>query len=75
MPHGDEDRNRRSRDEAWAKKSNESSFGYKLHSKTDVDNGLIQDLENMTASVHESRVDLGLSGEVVYQDKGYHHGV
>lgn len=70
-PRGEEAETRRSRDGAWAKKGGESSFGFKLHSKTDTDHGLIRDLETTTASVHDSRVDLSRPGEVVYRDKGY----
>jgi IS5 family transposase len=70
-PRGEEAETRRSRDGTWAKKGGESSFGYKLHAKTDVDHVLIRDLETTTASVHDSRVDLTRPGEVVYRDKGY----
>lgn len=70
-PRGGEARTRRSRDGSWAKEGSRSSFGYKLHSKTDVDLSLIRDLETTSASVHDSLVDLSRPGEVVYRDKGY----
>jgi len=70
-PRGEEAKTRRSRDGRWAKKGSKSSFGYKLHTKSDVDLGLIRDLETTTASVHDSQVDLSRPGEVVYRDKGY----
>jgi IS5 family transposase len=70
-PRGDEAKTRRSRDGTWAKKGSRSSFGYKLHAKTDVDRGLIRDLETTTASVHDSQVDLTRPGEVAYLDKAY----
>ena len=70
-PRGGEARTRRSRDGSWAKKGSRSSFGYKLHAKTDVDLGLIRDLETTSASVHDSRVDLSRPGEVAYMDKAY----
>jgi IS5 family transposase len=70
-PRGREARTRRSRDGTWAKKGSKSSYGYKLHAKTDVDLGLIRDLETTTASVHDSRVDLTRPGEVAYLDKAY----
>ena len=70
-PRGDEAETRRSRDGSWAKKGGKPSFGYKLHTKTDTDLGLIRDLETTPANVHDSRVDLSLPGEVVYRDKGY----
>ena len=70
-PRGDEAETRRSRDGSWAKKGGKSSFGYKLHMKEDTDLGLVRGLEVTTASVHDSRVDLSLPGEVVYRDRGY----
>jgi len=70
-PRGEEARTRRSRDGTWTKKGGKSSFGFKLHAKTDVDRGLIRDLETTTASVHDSRVDLTRPGEVAYLDKAY----
>ena len=70
-PRGGEARTRRSRDGTWAKKGSRSSFGYKLHLKSDTDLDLIRELETTTASVHDSRVDLSREGEVVYRDKGY----
>jgi IS5 family transposase len=71
-PRGEEAETRRSRDGNWGKKGNNSSFGFKLHIKPDVDLGLIRELETTTASVHDSRVDLSEPGEVVYKDKAYH---
>ena len=70
-PRGEEARTRRSRDGSWTKKGTKSSFGFKLHAKSDVDHGLIRDLETTSASVHDSRVDLSREGEVVYRDRGY----
>jgi IS5 family transposase len=70
-PRGEEAATRRSRDGDWAKRRKESFFGYKLHVKTDLDLGLIRTVEATPASVHDSRVDLSLPGEVVYRDKGY----
>ena len=70
-PRGDETATRRSRDGDWAKRLKESFFGFKLHVKTDLDLGLIRAVETSSASVHDSRVDLSLPGEVMYRDKGY----
>jgi transposase, IS5 family len=70
-PRGVEARTRRSRDGTWAKKGDETHFGYKLHQKTDIDYGLIRDIETSTASLHDSQVDLSIEGEVVLRDKGY----
>jgi len=64
-------RTRRSRDGSWTKKGSRSHYEYKLHTKVDVDHGLIRELETTPAKVHDSRVDLSKPGEVVYRDKGY----
>ena len=53
------------------KKGEEFYFGYKLHNKVDVAYGLIRAIETTTDSVHDSRVDLSVEGELVYRDKGY----
>jgi IS5 family transposase len=37
----------------------------------DIDYGLIRSIESTTASVHDSRVDLSVEGEVVLRDRGY----
>jgi len=70
-PRGDEAQTKRSKDGAWAKKNSKSYFGYKFHSKMDTEHGLIRDIETITASLHDSQVDLSKEGEVVYRDKGY----
>ncbi len=70
-PRGDEAKTRRGRDGSWSVKCGKSYYGYKLHMKMDLGHGLIRELEASTASVHDSRVDLSLPGEVVYRDKGY----
>ena len=70
-PRGDEAATRRSRDGCWAKRLRKFFFGFKLHVKTDLEYGLIRAVEATTASVHDSRVDLSLPGEVMYRDKGY----
>jgi IS5 family transposase len=70
-PRGGEAKTRRSRDGTWAKKGNETHFGYKLHQKTDIDYCLIREIETSTASLHDSQVDLSTEGEVVIRDRGY----
>ena len=47
------------------------TFGYKLHTKSDIIHGLIRELETTSASVHDSQIDLSQQGEVVYRDRGY----
>jgi IS5 family transposase len=56
---------------SWAKKGVKSFFGYKGHILIDTENHLIRDVETTTASVHDSRVDLGIEGIPRYADKGY----
>jgi IS5 family transposase len=68
---GGDAKTRRSRDGTWAKKGDEAHFGYKLHSKVDMDYGLIRDIETTTAKLHDSQVDLSVQGEVVLRDRGY----
>ncbi len=70
-PRGDEARTRRSKDGTWTKKNSKSYFGYKLHSKEDIDYGLMREIETTTASVHDNQIDLTKPGEVAYKDKGY----
>ena len=70
-PRGDEAKTRRSKDGTWVKKGKKLYFGYKTHTKTDIDFGLIRDLETTTASVHDSVIDLSKHGEIVYRDRGY----
>ena len=70
-PRGDDAKTRRSRDGTWAKKGNETHFGYKLHQKTDIDYSLIREIETTTASLHDSQVDLSIKDEIVLRDRGY----
>src|SRR5512136_2424117 len=70
-PRGDDAKTRRSRDGTWAKKGKEIHFGYKLHQKTDMDYGLIREIETSTASLHDSQVDLSIKDEIVLRDRGY----
>jgi len=62
---------RHSRDGTWTKKGKKSYFGYKLHQKSDIDYGLIREIETTTAKVHDSQVDLSIKDEVVIRDRGY----
>jgi len=70
-PRGDAAKTRRSRDGTWVQKGKRSYFGFKLHSKTDRDYGLVRSIETTPSSTHDSQVDLSLPGEVVYRDRGY----
>ena len=66
---GNEAKKRRSKDGTWAKKGNESHFGYKLHQTMDIDYCLIRDIETSTASLHDSQVDLSIPGIPVFRDR------
>jgi IS5 family transposase len=68
---GEDAKTRRSRDGTWAKKGDETHFGYKLHQKTDIDYCLIREIETTTASLHDSQVDLSTKDEIVLRDRGY----
>jgi len=68
---GDDAKTRRSRDGTRAKKGNETHFGYKLHSKVDIDYSLIREIETTAASLHDSQGDLSTQGEVILRDRGY----
>jgi transposase, IS5 family len=68
---GDDAKTCRSRDGSWAKKGDESHFGYKLHQKSDIDYCLIRRIETSTAKLHDSQVDLSTEGEIVLRDRGY----
>jgi IS5 family transposase len=70
-PRGENAKTRRSRDGTWAKKGNETHFGYKLHQKTDIDYCLMREIETTTASLHDSQVDLSTKDEIVLRDRGY----
>jgi IS5 family transposase len=70
-PRGEDAKTRRSRDGTWAKKGNETHFGYKLHQKTDIDYCLMREIETTTASLHDSQVDLSTKDEIVLRDRGY----
>lgn len=70
----DERRNaktRRSKDGTWAKKGNRSHFGNKIHTVQGTDIPLIREFVLTTASLHDSKVDLGIPGIPTYRDKGY----
>ena len=56
---------------SWAKKGAKTFFGYKGHILIDTKHHLIRDVETTTASVHDSKVDLGIEGIPRYADKGY----
>ena len=59
-------------DGSYAVKNNQIHFGYKNHTKLDVDHHLIRDYDVTTASIHDGDIDLVKKGDVAaYRDKGY----
>lgn len=60
------------RDGSFSVKHGQVHYGYKNHTKLDVDNHLIRDYDVTTASKHDGEIDLVKKGDVVaYRDKGY----
>ena len=59
-------------DGSYAVKNNQIHYGYKNHTKLDVDHHLIRDYDVTPASTHDGDIDLVKKGDVVaYRDKGY----
>ena len=60
------------KDGTFAVKNNQIHFGYKVHTKPDVDYGFIREYDVTTASTHDGDIDLVESGDIAaYRDKGY----
>lgn len=61
-------------DARWAKKNDETHFGYKDHIKVDQESKIITDFVITNASVHDSQVIVELvdeNDEIVYADSAY----
>jgi IS5 family transposase len=61
-------------DARWAKKNNETHYGYKDHVKVDTDSKMIVSFEVTDASVHDSQAIVALcdeGDEVIYADSAY----
>lgn len=61
----------RNEDASWTKKGNKSIFGYKMHTKIDVETEIITEIGLSTAKTHDGKVDLATSEEIDYRDRGY----
>ena len=60
------------KDATFSRKGNKSYHGYKLHIKTDIDHGFIQEYDTTTASLHDNQIDLVKEGDnMAARDKGY----
>ena len=59
-------------DGSFSIKHGQVHYGYKLHTKLDVDHHLIRDYDVTTASLHDSQINLVADGDIAaYRDKGY----
>lgn len=61
----------RNEDGSWTQKNNQNYFGYKLHTKMEMNNDFIIELAVTTAKVHDGQIDLSKEDEIMYRDKGY----
>ena len=61
----------RNEDGSWTQKNQKSYFGYKLHTKMEMDNDFITEFAVTTAKVHDGQIDLSKEDEIMYRDKGY----
>ena len=60
------------KDGTFAIKNNQIHFGYKDHTKTDVDYNFVRDFETTPASIHDNNIDLSKPDDIaMYRDKGY----
>ncbi|MDP2947469.1 MAG: IS5 family transposase [Nanoarchaeota archaeon] len=61
----------RNRDGSWTKKGKKSYFGYKAHTKMRRGSKIIEELAVTTARIHDGKIDLASSDDIIYRDKGY----
>ncbi len=60
------------KDGTYAVKGQQIHYGYKLHTKPDVDHGLIRSCETTTASMNDGQINLVKKGDIAaFRDKGY----
>lgn len=60
------------KDGTFTVKYNQVHYGYKNHTKTDIDYHLIRDYDVTTAKTHDGNIDLVVDGDIaVYRDRGY----
>lgn len=60
------------KDGTFAVKNQQIHYGYKIHTKPDIDYGFIREYEVTTASMHDNNVDLiNANDNAAYRDKGY----
>lgn len=61
----------RNEDGSWTKKGKKSYFGYKNHTKVDINTGIITEVAVTTARTHDGKIDLANPDEINYRDRGY----
>lgn len=72
IPYTKQQKNHMDADGSFSIKHGQVHYGYKTHTKLDVEHHLIRDYEVTTASLHDSKIDLVTEGDVAaYRDKGY----
>jgi IS5 family transposase len=71
VEYTDKQKRHMDKDGSFSVKHGQVHYGYKSHIILDANHHLIRDVEVTTASVHDSKVDLSKSDEVVYRDRGY----
>ncbi len=69
-PRGEDAQTRRSKDGASSVKNNQVHFGYKDHTLVS-EIAIIEKLTVTPANVHDSQIDLSITGIPCYRDKGY----
>jgi IS5 family transposase len=72
IEYTDKQKNHIDRDGSFSVKNNQIHFGYKNHTKVDVDHHLIRDYEVTPANVHDGDIDLVKNKDLAaYRDRGY----
>lgn len=68
---GREAKTSRSRDGTWTKKGKKSHFGFKQHTKVDLETKIITEMAVTTAKTFDGNLDLANPDEIVYRDRCY----
>ena len=72
IEYSDKQKRHIDKDGSFSVKHGQVHYGYKNHTKLDVDNHLIRDYDVTTASLHDGEIDLIERGDkTAYRDKGY----
>lgn len=60
------------RDATYGVKNNQIHFGYKDHTKTDIDYNFVRDFATTPAHIHDNNIDLTEPDDIaMYRDRGY----